>query len=291
MMISENMLLNNKFINRTGLLFFLLVVIIPFAAGLVYSLLYSTGLTGIFSSGFTIQHLKDVIYEGEFFSSIGYSFYIASASIFISLLIAIPGVITFNNGITKSRHSFFVYMPLAIPSIVTAFISFQLLGKTGFLSTAAWHAKLINGLQQFPDLINDPFGIGIIATHVLMATPFFLIFFSNLFASEKLHDLSGVAASLGATKMQRVHRIVIPVLFKRGFTTILLYFIFVFGSFEIPLILGRQSPQMISVLIVRKMQRYNLLDIPQGYFLSLLYTLLIIILLSAFLKPGKLHEA
>ncbi len=290
-MILENMLSKNKVINGTGILFFLLVVIIPFAAGLVYSLLYSVGLTGILSSGFTMHHVINVIYEGEFFSSIAYSFYIASASIFISLLVAIPGVIAFTDDITKSKKSFFVYMPLAIPAIVTAFISFQLLGKTGFLSTVAYHVKFINGLQQFPDLINDRLGTGIIATHVLMATPFFLIFFSNLFVSERLDELSVAGASLGANKIQRIRRIVIPVLFKKGFTTILLYFIFVFGSYEIPLILGRQSPQMISVLIVRKLQRYNLLDIPQGYFLSLLYTFLIIILLLIFLKPGKMHEA
>ncbi len=285
------MLLNNRVINRVGLFFFLLVVIIPFAAGMVYSLLYSTGLTGIFSSGFTMQHVANVLGEGEFFSSVAYSFYIASVSIFISLCIAIPGVVALNNYVTKSKKSFFVYLPLAIPAIVTAFISFQLLGKTGFFSTVAYHAKLIRGLQQFPDLINDRFGIGIIATHILMATPFFLIFFSNLFVAEKLHELSAAGASLGANKMQRLSHIVVPVLFKRGFTTVLLYFIFVFGSYEIPLILGRQFPQMISVLIVRKMQRFNLLDIPQGYFLSLLYTLLVIMLLLIFLKPQKLNEA
>ncbi|MEP7251146.1 MAG: ABC transporter permease subunit [Ginsengibacter sp.] len=280
--------MKNKLINNTGLLCFLLVVVIPFFAGLIYSLLYSFGLTGILSSGFTTRHASTVIHDGEFFSSIAFSFYIAAASIFISLLIAIPGAIVFTDNITKSKKAFFVYMPLAIPSIVTAFISFQLLGKTGFISTVAYHAKVINGLQQFPDLINDRFGIGIITTHVLMATPFFLIFFSNLVVSERLHDLSGAAASLGANKFQRLSRVVIPVLFKRGFATIVLYFIFVFGSYEIPLILGRQSPQMISVLIVRKMQRFNLLDIPQGYFSSLLYTLLVIILLLIFLKPGKL---
>ncbi len=290
-MISENMLLENKVINRTGLILFLLVVIIPFAAGLVYSLLYSFGLTGILSSGFTIRHAMNIINGGEFFVSIAYSFYIATVSIFISLLVAIPGVIAFTDKITKSKKSFFVYMPLAIPAIVTAFISFQLLGKTGFFSSIAYHAKFINGLQQFPDLINDRFGISIIATHVLMATPFFLIFFSNLFVSERLQDLSTAGATLGADRIQRICRIVIPVLFKRGFTTILLYFIFVLGSYEIPLILGRQSPQMISVLIVRKMQRYNLLDIPQGYFLSLLYTFLVVILLLIFLKPGKLYHA
>ena len=182
-----------------------------------------------------------------------------------------------------------VYLPLAMPAIVTAFVSFQLLGKTGLLSRLFYRLHIINDLQQFPDLINDKLGIGIIATHVLMAVPFLLIFFSNLFVSERLAALSNVAASLGANKRQMMYRIVLPVLLKRGLTTVLLYFIFVLGSYEIPLILGQQSPQMISVLIVKKMQRYNLFDIPQGYFLSCIYSLFIILLLFIFLRPKKIN--
>ena len=261
---------------------------LPFAGGLLYSLLYSLGLTGILSQGFTWQHVSGVINNGEVYSSLGYSFYIATTSIFISLLIAIPAVVMFYNGIAKSNNSFFVYMPLAIPAIVTAFISFQLLGKTGVFSRAAYQLNFINDLQQFPDVINDRFGIGIIASHVLMAVPFFLIFFSNIFLSERLPELSNVATTLGAKKQQVVFRIILPVLIKRALTTLLLYFIFVLGSYEIPLILGRQSPQMISVLIVRKMQRFNLLDIPQGYFLSTVYSILVIILLFIFLNPKKI---
>lgn len=283
------MLLNNKIINRSGLLVFLLMVIIPFAAGLVYSLLYSFGLTGVLSKGFTFAHVSNILNSGEVFLSFGYSFYITATSIFISLLISIPGVIAFHQTITTGKKSFLVYLPLAIPAIVTAFISFQLLGKTGLLSRIFYQLNLIHDLQQFPDLINDRFGFGIIITHILMAVPFLLIFFSNLFVSERLADLSNVAASLGAKQRQVLYRIVLPVLLKRGLTTVLLYSIFILGSYEIPLILGQQSPQMISVLIVRKMQRFNLLDIPQGYFLSFIYSLFIILLLFIFLKPKKMN--
>lgn len=289
MMILENTLLKNK-INHIGIAFFLLLVLLPFAGGLLYSLLYALGLTGILSNGFTWDNITSVLNSGEMYRSLGFSFYIAVSSIFISLLVAIPAVVSFHHSIAKSKRSFFVYMPLAIPAIVTVFISFQLLGKTGLFSAAAYQLHIINDLQQFPDLINDRFGIGIIASHVLMAVPFFLIFFSNIFLSERLPELGKVAASLGAKKQQILLRIVLPVLLKRGLTTILLYFIFVLGSYEIPLILGRQSPQMISVLIVRKMQRFNLLDIPQGYFLSAIYSFIIILLLFIFLNPKKITE-
>lgn len=288
-MILENMLLNNKIANKFGLGIFLLMVVMPFAVALLYALLYSFGLTGILTSGFTWMHVSAVINGAEVWRSVGFSFYIAITAIFISLAVALPAVIAYHQTITESKESFIVYLPLAIPAIVTAFVSFQLLGKTGLLSRLFYQLHIINNLQQFPNLINDKFGIGIIATHVLMAVPFLLIFFSNLFVSERLADLSNIAASLGANKRQVLYRITLPVLLKRGLTTVLLYFIFVLGSYEIPLILGQQSPQMISVLIVRKMQRFNLFDIPQGYFLSCIYSLFIILLLLIFLRPKKIN--
>ncbi len=284
------MLLNNKIANRFGLGFFLLMVIMPFAAGLLYALGYTVGLSGVLANGFTWMHVSAVMSSNEVLRSIGFSFYIAIAAISISLSIALPAVIAYHQTITKSKSALIVFLPLAMPAIVTAFASFQILGKTGLLSRLFYQLHIINNLQQFPDLINDKFGIGIIATHVLMAVPFLLIFFSNLFISERLTELSNIAATLGANKKQTMYRIVLPVLLKRGLTTILLYFIFVLGSYEIPLILGRQSPQMISVLIVRKMQRYNLFDIPQGYFLSCIYSVFIILLLSVFLRPKKISR-
>jgi len=53
----------------------------------------------------------------------------------------------------------------------------------------------------------------------------------------------------------------------------------VMGSYEVPLLLGRQSPQMISVATLQKIQRYNLYDIPKGFAMSILYVLIIVLVL------------
>jgi putative spermidine/putrescine transport system permease protein len=287
MMTLENMLLNNKIGSRLGIFCFMLLVALPFAGSLVYAILYSFGLTGILSKGFTAVHVSGLLQNREILFSLLYSLYIAVCSMLISLILAICGVLFFKTAITKSKWSFFPYLPLALPAIVTAFISLQVLNKTGVLSRVLYQTSMINDLSQFPDMVNDKLGIGIIITHVLMATPFFLIFFSNIYETENLKALSNVAKSLGASSAKVAEKIVIPLLLKKGLHTILLYFIFVFGSYEIPLILGQQSPQMISVLIVRKMQRYNLMDIPQGYFLSLVYSIVVIVLLAVFFKSKK----
>lgn len=84
---------------------------------------------------------------------------------------------------------------------------------------------------------------------------------------------------------------------KKSIVSIVLFVVFVMSSYEVPLLLGRQNPQMISVLIIQKVQRFNLLDIPQGYAMSIVYVILIIALLlilyfrnPQFFNPNKQND-
>ena len=126
----ENMLLNNKIVNRLGIVCFMLLVVLPFAGSLIYAILYSFGLTGIVANGFTTTHVSLILQNPEMFFSLIYSFYIAFCSMFISLILSIGGVLFFKTAITKSKWSFFSYLPLALPAIVTAFVSLQVLNKS-----------------------------------------------------------------------------------------------------------------------------------------------------------------
>ena len=51
-----------------------------------------------------------------------------------------------------------------------------------------------------------------------------------------------------------------------------MYFIFLLGSYEIPLLLGVQAPQMLSVLTVRKLRDFDLHTQPEAYALAVLYS-------------------
>ena len=164
-----------------------------------------------------------------------------------------------------------IYLPLAIPAIVAAFYTFQVLSKAGLFI-----------------FIHDTFGVAIIATHVLMAVPFFTILFTNLNASENIDELRNLARTLGGSVYQVESKVAIPILLRKAFPTIVLYFIFILGSYEIPLLLGRQYPQMISVLIIRKLQRFNLLDIPTAYAMAVLYLIITATMIVLLFRKRKL---
>jgi putative spermidine/putrescine transport system permease protein len=266
-----------KYIN---LAIFLLLTAVPLVAGIGYALLYSVALVGILSTGFTLDNWCKVLTASAFWWSLGFSFYVATVTIALSVCMALAVVLRFGQWFRRGTLSFMIYLPLVFPAMVMAFYAFQLLSKSGIISRIAFQTGLIKDLNNFPDLINDNWGAGIIFAHVCMATPFLIILFNNLYQNENLPAFVAIAKTMGATRRQIIQRVEIPVLLNKSFSTLMLYFIFVMNSYEIPLLLGSQSRQMISVFTIQKLQRFNLQDIPQAYVASVIYTGLVIIVIA-----------
>lgn len=262
-----------------GILLFLLLTVAPLLMGILYALLYSLGIIGLLSEGVTLAYWHQTLGDTEFWSSLGYTFYIALVTILLTITSALGLTLFLKKPLQKGIPRFSLYMPLAFPAIVVAFLVFQVASQSGLLSRIAWQLGWISDSAAFPDLVNDPFGIGIIAAHTFMAVPFFSLYFMNLHDGERIWEYTQVAKSLGASGIQQLYRIEVPILLRRGFPTIILYTIFVLGSYEIPLILGQQSPQMMSVLIIRKLRKFNLDTIPEAYVAALLFIAVIILLL------------
>jgi len=253
-----------------GTILFALLIVLPFSAGLIYAFLYSFGLVGILNQGFTLIHWRNVFASGELWRSLAYSFYIAGLSLFIAVALAFLFIMLRRD--RNERTSYFIYLPLTLPAMVAAFFTFQFLSNAGFISRIFNALHLTNGPGNFPDMINDPWGVGIIITHVMLALPFFIILFQNYYRSENLETLRDLSLTLGSSHSQFTRKILVPLLLLKTSAPLGLYFLFMLGSYEIPLLLGQQDPQMVSVLVTRKLSRYNLQDIPQGYIIAILYT-------------------
>jgi len=278
---------NRKFLK--GL--FLAIVVLPVASGLLYAFLFSLGIIGVLNKGFYWDAWQMVLFDKPFWTSFGFSLYIALLSVGISLSFALTIALSWQKKLQKGLLSSVIYLPLCFPATVMAFFSFQLLAKSGLLSRMGYQLGFIKEINDFPVLIKDAYGIGIIFTSVLLITPFFIILFSNLYQSEKIASYVNLAKTFGASNSQILRKVIVPILLKRASITIYLFIIFVMGSYEVPLLLGRQNPQMISVAVLQKIQRFNLYDMPQGYAMSMLYVLLIIlILLIIYIKNSNLFK-
>ncbi|MCX2740319.1 ABC transporter permease subunit [Pontibacter anaerobius] len=268
---------------------FLLLAVLPVVGGLLYGLAYSLGLAGALSSGFTLQHWQDVLASGAFLHALAYSVYIALSAILVATSAALFLTLYFKKSLRQGAMSYLLYLPLTIPALVMGFLVFQLLTKSGLASRVVFGLGWIADLQDFPSLVHDSWGFGIILAHVLMAVPFLTLLFHAIYREQNLDQLQQVSENLGAGQSHFVRRIAIPTILTTAAPNLLLYFIFVLGSYEVPLLIGSQQHQMVSVLAVQKFHRFNLLDIPQGYAISVAFTLFVLLLLSISLKKLQRH--
>lgn len=272
-------ILKNRMDKKLLPVLFILFCITPLALSIGYSFLYSIGGVGLLSDGLTIQNWLE-LFQGEFLQSILYSLWIALASAGIALSLALTFLFGLYDKLRQPSVYKFMFLPLTIPPIVVAFVIFQLYSGSGLFSRILNHVGLISTAQQFPVLVQDPYGIGIILAHVFIAFPFFFLVLLNLYKHEKLEEFQRVALSLGSDISTIRFKVQLPILMKGLFPLLILYIIFFMGAYDIPLILGQSSPLMISPLILEKLQRFNLADIPVAYSMAVLYAVICIVTVS-----------
>jgi putative spermidine/putrescine transport system permease protein len=269
-----------------ALILFLALAVLPLLAGLVQAILQSLGLVGVLSQGFTISHWQQLFTDSSFWAALAFSLYVAAVGTLLALALALFFVASQPKKIGQTGYQSFLFLPLALPALVMAFFSYQLLAGSGLLSRLAFGLGWVQQPNDFSAGVGDAYGLGIIFTHLLMSTYFFTVYFSQIWLKEQLPLLLQNAQNLGASPRQALKRIAIPTLLKRAQNIIILYFVFALGSYEIPLLLGRSYPQMISVFTVNKLQKFNLADIPQAYAAAVFFALLLFVSL-AFFKPRK----
>jgi len=281
--------LKNKF-KILPILIFLTITILPLVAGLIYALLNSIGLAGILADGFTLENWRIIFGTNDFFQSIAYSVTITLIVLFFAVIFALIFCEFLQTKVGLSKFSLLFYIPLATPLIVAGFLTYQILGQSGLFSRIAYNLHLIKDTSQFPDMVNDAFSIGIVFTHVLISTSFFTIHFTNVFRNENISQLKVLSKTLGAGNGYYRRKIYLPIMLSKATPTIILYGIFILGSYELPMLLGRQEPQMISVAIAQKFQKYNIFDVPIAYCMAFIYTILVSTVLFILYKRKMLNN-
>ncbi len=270
---------------RSSLLaLFFLIVVAPVCWGLGYAFAYSVGWAGLLSHGFTLEHWRRVLVENEVLPSVAYSLALATVTVALTITLALGIALTFRESAARGLLSDALHFPLALPPTVAALFMFQMLSGAGLLSRVAFHLGLESEPRDFPSLVFDAPGFGIVTTHLLLAVPFFALLYAQLYENEKLDELTSLARTLGAGRVACLRRVILPLLLRRSLANLSLFFVGVLGSFEIPSLVGAQSPRMISVLTRQKFALFDLSEKPQAYIIAVLYSLLALSLISLTLR-------
>lgn len=262
----------------------------PLLAGLVVMLAYSTGLIGLLSTGFTLHHWAAALGDGQTWVTLGYSASIAAASLGASLGLAFALQAVLGARLTRGALHGLLFVPLAVPPLVAALLSVEVLGNAGLLARFARAFGWLARPQQFPTLLFTRSGVAIVLTHMTLVTPFLLLLFDRLAHNERLAEVALVGRALGASRWQAWRRITLPLLMRAAAPVLSVYFLALMGAFEVPLIVGAQYPAMISVLIQRRLSQFDMSTRPEAYVLATLYAGLAVGLLCALFAARRRRE-
>jgi putative spermidine/putrescine transport system permease protein len=266
----------------------ILILGLLFGGGLVMALVQSLG--DFPPSGehqFTLAHYRALLNDPELRISIAVTFLWATIATGISAVAGFALAFAFRSLARGSQLlSALLQTPVAIPHLVMAVFLINVIGQSGLAARMAYCMGLIQLPADFPVLVNDRYGAGIIIAYALKETPFIaLVTLAMLRRTAGDYELA--AATLGASPWQRFRYVTLPLVAPSALSASLLVFAFIFGAFEVPYILGRPYPAMLGVVAQRRFLSMDLTDRPDAIALAVLVTIVSALLVFAYLRLAR----
>jgi putative spermidine/putrescine transport system permease protein len=233
----------------------LLVVGLLFGASILYGVGQSLGyLPFIGATALSLDAYRQVLAPEtpvgrELWSALGFSLWVSGAS----TLLSAAGALLLAAGLHGRGRAggagdlLALNASLAIPHLVWAITLLLVLAQSGLLARAAAAAGLITAPAQFPVLVRDRYGLGIILHYLGKEIPFLLLIALAILTTQG-SAYTAVAATLGASPWERLRRVTLPLVLPGLAAGSLLVFAYIFSAYEVPALLGVRFPRVLAVL-------------------------------------------
>jgi len=243
----------------------LAVVVILFGGGLALGLVQSLGhLPAAGMSSLTLDHFIHVLADPDFFKNLGLTLYLSLTSTLISAAISVAAAMAFNALAGRSRIIQFIFqIPLTVPHLVIAVAVVFMLAPSGLLSRLLLNLGLIDSSADFPLLVNDRWGFGLMAAYIWKEVPFMTLMILAVLRGVG-SELLDVGRTLKAGRWQCFRHITLPTIFPSLGAAALIVFAYTFGAFEVPFLLGQTYPMMLPVWAYKSYSDVDLLSRPEG---------------------------
>ena len=234
--------------SRTGVLLAALLAL-PVVLGIAYVALAAMGIVGAGAHGPTAVPLQDVLTNRATWRGLAWSLWVAGVSTVMATIIAVMiGVLFRGASITDRVGRSFALLPLPVPHVVAGLLGVQLFAQSGWIARLAHAAGAIAEPAAMPALIYDTFGIGLIVTMTWKEAPF-LSAVAIALLSMRGTTAEEAARTLGASAARTLRLITIPLLLRGMMPAIVAVFVFVFGNFEVAVLLSPSDPLPLPLLI------------------------------------------
>ena len=235
-----------------------------------------------------INAYTEIIENKRFIINLGFSIYVTLTATLLSALLSI--IISYSFIITNNKYLKLITTKalqagLIIPYLYSIFLAMLFLTKTGFISRLFYNLGIIKNFDNFPELIFDNYGIGIIFVYVLKATPFISLFLINVM-SKISNTYKDISKTLGAKDDIILKKIYLPLCTNTIIWTSSVILAYDFGSFEVPYLLASNYPTPLSrdlyslfinpdISNIPKAMAMNIIIFVIGVTLVLFYSLII----------------
>jgi putative spermidine/putrescine transport system permease protein len=213
----------------------------------------------------------------EFWVALGFSLWVSGASTLLAaagaLLLAVA--LSGRAGRAGGGDLLALNASLALPHMVWAIALLLLLAQSGLAARVAAALGLIHAPADFPVLVRDRYGLGIILHYVGKEVPFLALIVLAVLRTQG-QAYAAVAATLGAGPWQRLRRVILPLVLPGLAAGSLLVFAFTFGAYEVPALLGVRYPRALAVLALDYFANPDLGRRAEGMAISMIMALVVV---------------
>jgi putative spermidine/putrescine transport system permease protein len=220
-----------------------------FVGGIVTCLLQSLGYFPVIGlREITFKYYREVLTNPEFLRSLSFSLYISMVSSVIAVVLGVFVAHRISRYLQGQTLVKLLYkLPIVVPHTVAALMIFMLFSRSGIISRAIYQLGLISYQEQFPEMVFDSKGIGIVIAYIWKEIPFVAIMVYTILRNinESFRD---VAYNLGASEGQFFYYVLLPISMPAIISSFIIIFAFSFGAFEVPYLLGPTYPRTLPVM-------------------------------------------
>ena len=261
------------------------IVGVLFGGGLLLAFFQSIGLMGIVSDRtLSLSAYQQAFESRAFWQSLRLSLKLALTTTALSTLLSIGLALLLQRA--GRWASFACQLTLPIPHLVGIAGILLLLSPSGLLSRVLLSLGLIASDQGFPLLVNDRANIGVLIHFLWKEVPFMtLILLAVLRGIRPEYGMQ--ARALGARPWQCFWHVTLPLLKPGILSASLIVFGYVFGSFEVPFLLGATAPKTLPVLVYQAFTNADLNQRSVAIALGLILSFVSIGLIAIYLWLGS----
>lgn len=260
-----------------------LVFVFIFCGGLLFALIESFVVysgEGIALRSFSLANYAAIVGDRAFYASLLLTLAVATISTVIAVCGGI-GLALFLRRANTSRRLIRIafQLPITIPHLIAAICIMLFLSQSGLVSRLFG----VDDPARFPALIYDRNAIGIIITYLWKEVPFIALVALSVLQSVG-NNYEQVARTLGANSREVLGRVILPLLSRAIMPASIIVFAFIFGSYEVPFVLGASYPALLPILAYRKFVHPDFTQRPQAMALNILIALIMIGLTFLYVK-------